>query len=39
MDTDSLEEEDEDDNYDYQPPLPGQSEAEQLIQDQLAGII
>ena len=26
-------------NYEYQPPLPGQSEAEQLIQNQLEGII
>ena len=30
---------DEEDTFEYQPPLPGQSEAEQLIDEQLEGII
>jgi len=28
-----------DEDFQYQPPLPGQSDAEQLIDEQLAGII
>ena len=30
---------DDGNDYDYQPPLPGQDEAQQLIDEQLAGII
>lgn len=39
MDVETLDEETDEDEFGYQPPLPGQSEAEQLIQEQLTGII
>ena len=39
MDTETTSSEDDDGDYGYQPPLPGQSDAQQLINEQLAGII
>lgn len=39
MDVETLDEETDEDEFGYQPPLPGQSEAEQLIKEQLTGII